>query len=164
MSCAQPGARLLAQLGIEIGQRLVEQDDGRLVNQCARDRDALLLAAGKLMRVARGKMGEPDLCERLLDARLDLGRARRRAASGRRRRCRTRCGAATARRTGTQGRGRAASGGQFDLARGVEEDACRRCAIEPAVRRLEPGDRAQQRGLAAAGRPEQRHHLARRHA
>ena len=65
MSCSQPGARLLAQLGVEIGERLVEQDHRRLVDQRARERDALLLAAGELVRVARGQMREPDLRQRL---------------------------------------------------------------------------------------------------
>ena len=58
---AQPGARFLAQLGVEVRQRLVEQDDRRVVDQRARDRDALLLAAGKLVRKARGEMAEPEL-------------------------------------------------------------------------------------------------------
>ena len=39
---------LLAQLGVEIGQRLVEQQDLRLAHQAAREGEPLLLAAGKL--------------------------------------------------------------------------------------------------------------------
>ena len=42
---AQPGARFLAQLGVEIGQRLVKQDHRGLINERASDGDALLLAA-----------------------------------------------------------------------------------------------------------------------
>src|SRR3546814_5833414 len=37
-----------AQLGVEIGERLVEQQNRRLQHQRAGDRDALLLAAGEL--------------------------------------------------------------------------------------------------------------------
>ena len=37
----------------------------------------------------------------------------------------------------------------------------RQAAIAPAVRRLEARDQPQQRGLAAAGRPEQREKLSR---
>src|SRR3546814_848216 len=36
------------QLGVEIGERLVEQQNRRLQHQRAGDRDALLLAAGEL--------------------------------------------------------------------------------------------------------------------
>ena len=44
---------LLAQLGVEIGQRLVEQQHARLDRQRAGQCDALLLAAGKLAGQAR---------------------------------------------------------------------------------------------------------------
>ena len=39
---------LLAQLGVEVGQRLVEQQDLRLAHQAARKGEPLLLAAGEL--------------------------------------------------------------------------------------------------------------------
>ncbi len=45
-------AHLGAQLGVEIGQRLVHQTDRRLGDDGAAERDALLLAAGKLRRLA----------------------------------------------------------------------------------------------------------------
>ena len=38
---------LLAQIGVEVGQGLVEQQRFRLDDQCARQRHALLLAAGQ---------------------------------------------------------------------------------------------------------------------
>ena len=44
-----------AQLGVEIGQRLVEQQHLRLEHQRARDRDALLLAAGQRGRRPLGE-------------------------------------------------------------------------------------------------------------
>ena len=47
---------LLAQLGVERGERLVEQQELRAVDQRARDRDALLLAAGELVRKARRRI------------------------------------------------------------------------------------------------------------
>ena len=52
-------AQLGAQIGVEIGQRLIEQKDGWLDHKRARNRDALLLAAGKLRRIPRG-----ELCKR----------------------------------------------------------------------------------------------------
>ena len=58
---AQPGACFLAQFGIQIRQRLIEQDYRRLVDQRARDCDALLLTAGELMRIARGEMSKANL-------------------------------------------------------------------------------------------------------
>ena len=48
----QLGAQLLAQLVVEIGERLVEQHQVGALDQRARDRGALLLAAGQLQRRA----------------------------------------------------------------------------------------------------------------
>ena len=48
-------ARLLAQLAVERGQRLVEQQQLRLLDERARQRHALLLAARKLLRLARAE-------------------------------------------------------------------------------------------------------------
>lgn len=42
---AQEGDNLLRHFGIEITGRLVRQDQRRFVNQCARDRNPLQLAA-----------------------------------------------------------------------------------------------------------------------
>ena len=53
---------------VEAGGRLVHDDDGRLAHERRRDRDALLLPAGELMRVApceRGIRGEMHAPERL---------------------------------------------------------------------------------------------------
>ena len=55
---ADPVARLLAQLGVEVRQRLVEQQHARLVDERPADRDALLLTAGELIGIAFGKMAE----------------------------------------------------------------------------------------------------------
>ena len=45
-------AHLHAQLGVEVGQRLVEQEHRRLAHDGAAHRHALALAAGKLARLA----------------------------------------------------------------------------------------------------------------
>ena len=77
------------QLGVEIGQRLVEQQHRGLDNERAGDGDALELAARELMRPARivaVEMNEPV-------RRRHAPRSRRPAPcarSGRRRRCRRR--------------------------------------------------------------------------
>ena len=57
-------AHLHAQLGVEVRERLVEEEHLRLAHDRAADRDALPLAAGELARLA---------LEQLLDAE-DLGR------------------------------------------------------------------------------------------
>ena len=62
----------LAQLEVERGQRLVEQQRTRPVDQCPRQRDALLLAAGQFPRTAVGLALELDQFEHLVDPRADL--------------------------------------------------------------------------------------------
>ena len=49
---AQPAAQLLAHLGVERAERLVEQQHARLDRQRAGERHALALAAGELRRIA----------------------------------------------------------------------------------------------------------------
>src|SRR5262249_16467356 len=57
-------AHLLAQLGVEVAERLVEQDETRLHRQAPRQRDALLLPAGELRRIAVLELRQPDQLER----------------------------------------------------------------------------------------------------
>ena len=64
---ANLNAHLLAQFRIEIGQRFVEQENLRLVDQCPRQRNPLLLAAGKLRRAALGESAETDDFKRMRD-------------------------------------------------------------------------------------------------
>ena len=67
------GARLDAQLRVEVGQRLVHEEDGRLAHDRAAERDALALAAGQLLRLAVEELAELGRLGRLVDAALDLG-------------------------------------------------------------------------------------------
>ncbi len=46
------GAHLVAQLGIQVGQRLVHQEDLRVADDGAADGDALALAAGQGLGLA----------------------------------------------------------------------------------------------------------------
>ena len=92
--------------------------------------------------------------QHLLDASCDRVALPRRASSARSRCCRRRSCAATARTTGTSSPCRAFPAAARDVA-AVDADA-------PGLRRHEAGDRAQQRGLAAAGAAEQRDELAAR--
>ncbi len=66
---ADPDPGLLAQLGVEVGERLVEEDHRRLVDEGAGDGDALLLAPRELGGIAFAERPEPDAVE----GRLHLG-------------------------------------------------------------------------------------------
>ena len=57
---------------VERGDRLVGEDDVRLLHQRARDRDALLLAAGELVGALGGERGHIELFERRHRQRLVL--------------------------------------------------------------------------------------------
>ena len=62
---------------VEHARRLVREQHGRLDGQGARDRDALALAAGELMRILRRDVlgrHEADVLEQVVDVRLDLVR------------------------------------------------------------------------------------------
>ena len=148
----QLDAHLHAQHRIEVGQRLVEQEDLRLAHQRAADGDALALAAGQLRRLAVHQLVE-------LQQRGDLvgapGLHLARGAGDRQRE-----GDVLAHRqmrverVGLEHHGDAALGRMHPGDVGaVDEDRPRR-------HHFQPGDHAQHRRLAAAGRPEQGAELA----
>jgi hypothetical protein len=62
-----------AEFRIEVGKRLIQQQDGRFDRERARERDALLLAAGQLRGAAVGEVREADALERRRDLAVDLG-------------------------------------------------------------------------------------------
>ena len=64
MQPQQLAAHLHAQLRIEVGQRFVQQQHLGLDGERARERDSLLLPAGKLVRPARAVAGESHELER----------------------------------------------------------------------------------------------------
>ena len=72
LQLAQLEAGLEAQLGVEVGERLVEQEQARLANDRARQRDALLLAAGELARRSLQQVADADLGGRPGDGAADL--------------------------------------------------------------------------------------------
>ena len=67
------GARLDAQLGVEVGERLVHQEHRGLADDGPTERDALALAAGELLGLAIEELVELDGLGGLLDPALDLG-------------------------------------------------------------------------------------------
>ena len=75
-----------AQLGVEIGERLVEQEHLRLAHQRPAERHALLLAAGKLPRLAvEQRLELQELGRRLRPSAGALALSARRASSADRR-------------------------------------------------------------------------------
>ena len=73
--------------GVEIAGRLVGQHDRRIVGQRARERDALLLAAGQLRRIVMRAPGQPHFLEQRVGPR--AGHRRRRQSPSAPRRSRT---------------------------------------------------------------------------
>src|SRR5690606_12958169 len=78
LQITQLAPHLHAQLGVEVRQRLVEQEHLGPNRNRPRQRDPLLLAAGELRRTPIGEAGEPYQLQSLGDARLYL-RARQAA-------------------------------------------------------------------------------------
>ena len=66
-------AHLFAELGVEVRQRLVEQEDFRLDHEAPRQCHALLLAAGQLVRIALLQAGQIDQRQCVGDPLLGLG-------------------------------------------------------------------------------------------
>ena len=63
---------------VEVGGRLVEDEERRIVDERSRERDALPLAAGEALRVDPGHRGEPEALQEHRGALLVLAGARRR--------------------------------------------------------------------------------------
>ncbi len=144
--------RFLAQLLVERAERLVEEQQLRLLGQAARQRDALLLAAGELVRLALGVGAELHQLQHRLDARRDLVLGQAVAAQAE--------GDVVEHREMREERvalehhvHRPLVGRQPGEVLAVERDRSR-------GRRLEAGEHAQQRRLAAARRAEQGEDLA----
>ena len=92
----------LAQLQVERAERLVEQQHVRLEHHAARDRDALLLAAGELADVlARRRPGSPMRSSTSCDLARDLAPWQRRGSAARRRCSRRHSSSGTAPGAGT---------------------------------------------------------------
>ena len=65
---------LLAVLGIEVGGRLVSEDELGIGRKRPGDRDALLLSTGELIGAVMGAVGESHGLQHFVDALLALGR------------------------------------------------------------------------------------------
>ena len=124
-----------AQVDVQAGEGLVQQQQARLRRQRARQRHALLLAARQLVRRAPGGVRQAHQVQHLLHA---LRRARRAAGRRcRRPRCRPRSGAGTARSPGTPCRcGAAPAPGACRLA--ASDSVSPAIVTRPAAQRSSP--------------------------
>jgi hypothetical protein len=68
---------LHAQLGVEVGQRLVEQEDGGVPNDGAAHRDPLALAPGQFLGVAMKQIPKAQNFRGAPDLAVDFGLRRR---------------------------------------------------------------------------------------
>ena len=152
LKLADLDAHFLAKLGVEVRERLVEQQDVWLDDQGAGERNPLLLAARELARHARAVALEPHEPECLLDPRnyrrgVKLAHSQPESNVLEHREVREE-GIALEHETRVAVIGREA--GDVALAE----------ANEPRVRFDEARDHAQRRGLAAAARAQQDQELA----
>ncbi len=150
---------LIAHLRVGIGQGLIEQHQPRLAHQSARERDALLLAAAQFRRRLVAHGGQADDVEHAVDTLLPHGPGYSMHLEGK-------PDIAADRhvrpdRIGLQHDSELAlRRRQIDPCRHVEHRTAGD-RDQPLIGRLEAGDRAQDRGFAAAARPEQGERLAR---
>ena len=148
LDAADLGAHLHAQLGVQVGQRLVEQQHARLHNQGAGQGHALLLAAGELVGHALLHAGELHQLQYLRDPLLDLvlGYLAQPQAVGH------------VVKDIVVGKQRVAleHHGRVPLVGGQRVDGLAAQVDFALVRRFKAGDHAQRGGLAAAGRAQQR--------
>ena len=145
-------AHFLSELGVEVGQRLVEQQDVGDDDERPRERSALLLATRKLARVASFEARELDFGERGRHPRPDSQRRlfAHLEAEGH---------VLRYRHVGEQ---RVVLENHPDVA-SLRRKVCHAVISEvdvTGVRKLEAGDGAQGRRLAAPRRAEERHQLA----
>jgi hypothetical protein len=155
LDALQLALHMTAQRQVERGEGLVQQERARLVDEGARERDTLALAAGELARTAAGEIAEPHDVEHLPHPPPELAAFH----------------AADARAEGNVVEHREVREERVVLEDRVDGAAVGRHAadvdaVEPqhARRRgLEAGDHAQHGGLAAARGTEHREELATAH-
>ncbi len=147
-------ARLLAELRVEVAERLVEQDDLGLCHQRPRQRDALLLASRKLGRRAPLDPFELDEAQRL--PHLLANHLPALAADLQRVRDVVEHAQVRPDRVGLEHHAEAALLGGHGDAPGLRPDDVAADSDLAVVGRLQADDAAQQRRFAAAAWPEQR--------
>ena len=146
------GARLDAQLGVEVRERLVHQERLRMAHDRAAHRDALALAARQVARLSLEQLLEVEDARGVLDARVDLG-------------LRHLLDAQAERDVLVDGEVRVERVALEDhrdvaVARGHVIDDSLADLDDALADVLEPRQHAQRRRLATSGRPDEHHELA----
>ena len=154
-------AQAQAQLRVEIAERLVEQQELRLIDEAARKRHALHLTAGERHDRAIGKFREPYKFQYFAGLAVDLGA--RHAAMPQRISDVLLDGHVRPDRVGLEHHADIAQTRRHLHAIGRRRYDAPANADAPGRGMLEPRDAAQRRGLAAAGGAEQHDDLAGRH-
>jgi len=147
---------VLAKLGVEVAQRLVEQQHARLERHGAGQRDPLLLAAAELVDAAVAQLRQVHEVQRAAHARRDVG-----AGHGLQLQAEGDVlgdGHVRPDRVGLEHHAHATLLGRDGAAGAADDRAVHQDA--PAGHVLKPGDAAQRRGLAAAARTQQHKELA----
>ena len=124
---------LLAELHVERAERLVEQERRRTVDERARERDALLLAARELLRPAALEPSSVDDAEQLVRSARGARRAARPSPSARTRRCRRSSCAGRARTAGRPCSPAAGSAGRCVTSVPCEHDRPASGVSKPAI-------------------------------
>ena len=73
VQASQLGAQLNPELGIQVGERLVQEKRARMADDGAPHRHSLTLAAGELLGLAVEQLAEVEYAGRLVDPLVDLG-------------------------------------------------------------------------------------------
>ena len=154
-NCLDLQARRGAQFGVEVRERLVEQQRGRLAHERARERDTLAFAAGELTRPPIEKMANAEQLRRPLDFLFNLGvrnalRPQRKGDILAHRVMRIEAVALKHHRHAAGAR------------RNIVDDIAADQEVAAGLP-FEPADDAQERRLAAARRSQQHHELSVRH-
>ena len=144
-------AHAAPQVGVEVTQRLVKQQHLRLEDQGARQRHALLLAAGDLIDIAVFESFQIDHRQRLFHPRFHV-------AARHAKHFQAVADVIPQRHMREQGV-RLKHHTDIALLNGAMGDVFTVDVNLPFARFFQPGHQAQDGGLAAAGRAEQRHHL-----
>ena len=152
---AQPAPQLLAHLGVQGAEGLVQEQERRLGGQRARQCHPLALPSGKLVRIAAADPIQLDQLEQFLHRSADL-RFRQPLGAG----------------LDAKAEGDVLEDGEVAEQRVVLENEAHPAVLRTLPRRVHPAeqdlsgvrnlqarDGAQERGLPAAGRPQQRHQL-----
>ena len=151
VDAAELGQHGVAQMRVEIGERLVQQQDARPRGKAAGQRHALALAARQLVRPPRAVIVQADQPQRVRDPRITFGAGQPVQPEPHV----ARHGHGRPQRVGLKHHPQPPPFGRDEDGRSRDLVAAK--PQPPGVGPFQPRDQAQKRGLAAAGRSQQGH-------